>query len=307
MNISDPHILPLDFGVSDEEVMATALADYNYETVAELYGKGMAIADIADELQALVVALEEGESILNASSVAIAKRIHRSLAGQDLSSDPLTQNAVYQLCRFAMEAETDDTPAAAVVKQLALQSPKDLEPNRILTTLFEAALDDLEDTGKNSDLEAIQSYLDRFNILFTNADHNGGFAQYALARHEASVVSLDKTIALLQLMLHPGEDFSPIKQSFVVAHHGKPVARIALEILSGFVGKEVKSALWIATDSINHMADVGYDIKVMVSSAKTNAEYKMLTEELGLPRGYFDPAMLKPKLRDNLLGNDLGL
>lgn len=307
MNNSEPHILPLDFGVSDEEVMANALADQDLETVAELYGKGMAFADTAYDLQDLVVALEERESILEASAAAIAKRIHRSLAKQDLSSDPLTQNAVYQLCRFAMEAETDDTPAAAVVKQLALQSREDLEPNRILTTLFEAALDDLEDTGKNSDLEAIQSYLDRFNILFTNTDHNGGFAQYALARHQASVVSLDKTIALLQLMLHPGEDFSPIKQSFVAAHQGKPVARIALEVLSGFVGNEVKSALWIATDSINRMADVGYGIGLMVSSAQTNADYKMLTEELELPREYFDPAMLKPKLRDNLLGHDLGL
>lgn len=298
--------LPLDFGTPDEDKLSSAKARGDLDAMGLLYAQGMPMEDPDLSLQGLVVSMEEGSQFSREAANGFAVRIYKSLAMTDLQDDPLSQNALYQMTLNAMDqSETIDSPVFLLVSALGRLPYTRFGEHSLIGTVFEAAADRLDDVSAT--LADTLGFAQRFEALFPGNQMATFYAKHQVARHFERAPTIEATTSVLTLLLHPDKALDDIKSAFCKARGAETAHRVALEVLLHFADKILDSEKSNLRRNIDYIAEVGFDVRLMMQSLQTRDEFLVLNRDLELDRKHFDPQRINPHITDHLLSSDLGL
>ena len=308
MTINEPHNLPLDFGVPDEVVLAAAVERKDYEALGKLYEQGMPMSDTGFAIQDLLLELENEMALSDPAIKGFAMRIYKTLAMTFLDDDVLSQNAIYQLFRNAMleEPGVDDpsTRLASVLAQLPyLKTGKDT----LRGTMFEAAVDILNNTDADHGEQI--SFAMRFAEVYPGDIAADAFAAYSCNRFfQEDEVSVDSTVGMAGILIHPSSFVAPLSASICKQMSEESPGRAALRIVLKATEKLRRDDLESLRLMLENMKqDHEFDLSLIAAAVESNEEFKTLTEKLEFDRKLFNPQVMQPHMRDQLLGSDLGL
>ncbi|MBD8615120.1 MULTISPECIES: hypothetical protein [Pseudomonas] len=307
MTSNEPLNLPLDFGVPDEVVFAAAVEMKDYETLGKLYEQGMPMNDPDFALQDFLLDLEDGLELSDAAINGFALRIYKTLALTDLEDDPLSQNAIYQLLRNVMADDLGvmDSSARLAASLMKLPYTKS-DKHSVLGTMLEAAVDILDET--DSALDDTLCFARRFKEVYPGTAGANAFAAHSCVRHFGSdSVNVNSTIGLTGILTHPSPETSEIKDAFCRHLKETNPGRVALLVVLQGIEKSSGNDRATVKHTLEGMARDGFEMSRLANAVEDDNEMQTLLKKLDFDRSLFKPQMMKPHMRDSLIGVDLGL
>ena len=307
MTNNEPLNLPLDFGVPDEVIFATAVEQKDYETLGRLYDQGMPLIDPGFALQDFLLELEDGLELSDLAIKAFSLRIYKTLALTHLDEDPLTQNAIYQLYRNVMlEPHGVNDPSTRLAAAMAQLPYTKSDRDTLRGTMMEAAVDILD--GIDCTPEDHRLFAMRLAEVYPGEGATKAFAAYSCNRFfNGDSVTVDTAVGLAGILIHPSVEADSLKAAFnkhlQVNDPGRAALLVLLKSVERLTGSEVSSLKL----TLEAMQENGFDLTIFSGAVAENDELMILTGKLEFDRALFKPQAMKPHLRDHLLGGDLGL